>query len=584
MLFLGFRTARQQIHLTHQLLKSLNLLKMKAQTKKILFFIVATIMLLVTIYSALAIRINEVMYNPEADDNNKEFVEIYNEEWVNLSDYTINDSTSSDKLELIKSYNSSYSLIVEEGFNHTGINASIYSIGATIGNGLSNTADSISIIFNNTVIDHMNYSNSAKEGYSLEYLNGTFRQSTLLGGSPGYDNNFIANNLTEINATEENLTTNNSNSIENSNETEIYNSTEDYILENDTEINSIVEDNEEEIDEPANETKATNTTAINTTANNTDKEFFYIEIDKLIFLEGEKVKFKHNTKLKDFAIEYWIEDLFGNIIKNKLNTTNLNAKSFTPKLKNDVWVFVIKSIIRTNSSSYYNETMFIVKKENQSNDNLAVNSNAKNKSNEVSSKCSCDSKDNSSTNKSKEKSKLVYSILDLPQKTSVSGKLSFKLMIKGDDKEHKIKAWSYIYKGNRIFNTDESNVKEFAIGKQGTTKIELNNKLQEMIPGKYYAKIIVFVDGNEEKELEESFEIIEDLSKNSVSNLSKTIETKNQISNKENQQDAKKTPAYEDKEDVNPVYSSKSAISSDLVVYFLIGLFVVVVAIVISFK
>ena len=47
-----------------------------------------------------ALEISEVMYNPVGNDNNKEYVEIYSEEELNLSQYTIEDSSSSDHLSL----------------------------------------------------------------------------------------------------------------------------------------------------------------------------------------------------------------------------------------------------------------------------------------------------------------------------------------------------------------------------------------------------------------------------------------------------------------------------------------------------
>ena len=56
---------------------------------------------------------------------------------------------------------------------------------------------------------------------------------------------------------------------------------------------------------------------------NTQKEFY----------ENESIdfRFKLSEKVEDYKIEYWVENSFGNIIKNKRNTTNLNKKSFSPK-------------------------------------------------------------------------------------------------------------------------------------------------------------------------------------------------------------------------------------------------------------
>ncbi len=51
------------------------------------------------------------------------------------------------------------------------------------------------------------------------------------------------------------------------------------------------------------------------------------------FDNGEKIEFsiKLTTKEFDFIVEYWIENSDGKIIKQKINTTNTNKKSFTPK-------------------------------------------------------------------------------------------------------------------------------------------------------------------------------------------------------------------------------------------------------------
>ena len=46
-------------------------------------------------------------------------------------------------LELLLYHNATYSLIVEKDFDYSGINASIYSAGATIGDNLNNDEDVI---------------------------------------------------------------------------------------------------------------------------------------------------------------------------------------------------------------------------------------------------------------------------------------------------------------------------------------------------------------------------------------------------------------------------------------------------------
>lgn len=104
------------------------------------------IILLITISSVSALTINEINYNPESYDNNQEYIELYLENSTNLTDYIVEDLESSDSLELLQyNENSNYALIVEEGFNYSDLNCSIYSVGATIGGDLNNDQDFIFI-------------------------------------------------------------------------------------------------------------------------------------------------------------------------------------------------------------------------------------------------------------------------------------------------------------------------------------------------------------------------------------------------------------------------------------------------------
>ena len=124
-------------------------MKIKNKTKIIL--------LLFLIQNVNALQITEIMYNPEGSDNNQEYVEIYSEENLNLSEFIIKDSLSEDNLELFSSTDSNYYLIVEEGFNYTNLTAQIYSAGAAIGNGLNNEEEFILLIHNNTIKEIVHY-------------------------------------------------------------------------------------------------------------------------------------------------------------------------------------------------------------------------------------------------------------------------------------------------------------------------------------------------------------------------------------------------------------------------------------------
>ncbi|MEK6835258.1 MAG: lamin tail domain-containing protein [Nanoarchaeota archaeon] len=155
--------------------------------------------------------ISEVMYNPDGNDNNKEFVEIYSNDYNNLTNFSIEDlSGSKDTLKLTYHYNSNYSLIVEDGFNYTGINASIYTIGNTIGNDLHNDKDII-ILRDNTekILDVLAYYDNFggdDNGKSLEkislddYTNNyaNWKESILDGGTPGRENSVLSINFNDL--------------------------------------------------------------------------------------------------------------------------------------------------------------------------------------------------------------------------------------------------------------------------------------------------------------------------------------------------------------------------------------------------
>lgn len=162
--------------------------------RKILIYFLFLIIALIHV-SAM---INEVMYNPDGNDNNKEFIELYSEEPIDLSDFIIGDLDSNDTLEILQYYDSDYYLITEEGFNLSGIEASVFSAGATIGNNL-NTEDSIFLYHNNgTIIDSLSYTDDCESGYSLEYSNGSFYCSFYLGGTPGKENSIRNQDYSQI--------------------------------------------------------------------------------------------------------------------------------------------------------------------------------------------------------------------------------------------------------------------------------------------------------------------------------------------------------------------------------------------------
>ncbi len=158
-----------------------------------------------------ALTITEIMYDPPSpgSDNNREYIEVLSEEQIDLSEYQIEDLESRDNLTMLQQFNSSFYLIVEEGFNFTGINATIYSAGATIGNNLNNDGDVITLRNARGIQDVLIYSDALGangDGKSLCRTGTIFRTSlTPCTPTPGAPNEVInstpTNTTTPANAT-----------------------------------------------------------------------------------------------------------------------------------------------------------------------------------------------------------------------------------------------------------------------------------------------------------------------------------------------------------------------------------------------
>ncbi len=97
-------------------------------------------------FVSAGVYVSEIMYNPPGKDNNKEYVELYLD-GVDIENWTIADEKSSDRLIKLQEGASdcSVALIVEEGYDYSSIFCSVYNIGATIGNGLNNKGDTITL-------------------------------------------------------------------------------------------------------------------------------------------------------------------------------------------------------------------------------------------------------------------------------------------------------------------------------------------------------------------------------------------------------------------------------------------------------
>ncbi|MFC1753145.1 hypothetical protein ACFL96_07085 [Thermoproteota archaeon] len=556
------------------------------------------------------IRINEIMYNPEGNDNNKEFIEIYMETPVNLSGWIIADKASEDVLELIQHSESNYALIVESGFDITGINAAVYSAGATIGNNLDNTADEIFFFMPNATMvasAHYDCSIANNNGKSIEYIDSQWLESIETGGTPGQEN-------TEHNA-------------------------EDNGNDNNT---------------------------INNTTNQTTgcSMFFSVNTDKNLYNNSEKVKidFGLEENIEDFIIEYWAEDLAGNIAKAKYNTTNKNQKSWTPNIDEADKSFYVKAnlyadceqqdillnskkLITVQGEAKSDESSIVIRdvyigddetiefgkplrikldiyKGDESSSTVEIwieDLDSSEKVSDVSKltlyekfreyeitlpiqiKNNCNKKYSdgsytliveglnitekrevsiegvvsslcplSSAAADAEDTKISYELAEFTQDAVVGEEFTTKVSIANDEEKHAFTLWSYVYRGSRCYSGErEQNTITIDLDPGETRTVEINNVIEEAEPGEYKFKVKIQKD-----ELKTTTDLTEDIyisEKFSETNKSISFEimalvgSNNSTNKTANTTKQKKIPTGK------VIYQSSSAKAKNLAVYFIIG-------------
>jgi len=121
---------------------------------------------------------------------------------------------------------------------------------------------------------------------------------------------------------------------------------------------------------PINETTEENneeTPIINETKNMCDCKLEIIT-EKNIYENGETISFIikdcSNTTKYEEEIEYWVENIFGEITKNKLETTTKTPKSYTPRIQESEKTFLIKTKIN-NCTQIHKKIITIRNQEEQ---------------------------------------------------------------------------------------------------------------------------------------------------------------------------------------------------------------------------
>ena len=348
--------------------------------------------------SAYGLRFTEIMFNPNGTDTGREWIELHtneNDGCINLTAYRLFEEGTNHHIYAYDNSTSStyggdmscgYAIICSDYAkflldypNITSIlgkNVTLYKSSFS----LSNTGEYLAIKRDEDVIDEINYAYildamPISEGYSTEYLNDSWMQSSHTGGTPGYSDDDA--NVAAYNYTYYNITDNASNNNMTTNTTAITNSTADINI-SDTFENNTTNKSDENDDENYNETYSGNVS--NSLPNSSDvshecrasisiiikNESSTYPSYPSIYDNDVSIKFYNKILLSNetnisinslnYTIDYWIEDLAGNIVKNRVTTSNQDEKSFTPKVDESDKILVVKSIISSMTCNITNSS------------------------------------------------------------------------------------------------------------------------------------------------------------------------------------------------------------------------------------
>jgi len=314
------------------------------------------------------------MYNPPGNDNTKEFVEIYADYTLpNLTGFVIGDLSSNDTLTLVGDFKpSKYALIVEENASINNPSVSMYSAGKTIGNGLGNSGDTIFLWNTTSLITELSFNpilGGNGNGRSLELHNNILKDSGKVGGSPGDENSENYEDAPtdlSIQWNEMDLFT----FYEYNNLFTIYNNLPEHGSVSNISIQSEFSSNKSIVHKKSLTLYSSSQTSnvffthpgfyricgtilssipydINLSNNKICRDVevkdstlqsctldFSLTLEDKLWFDNSSVplNFTLSNESFPFQLDYWVEDLFGVVVKTKLTTNNVNKKSFNPHL------------------------------------------------------------------------------------------------------------------------------------------------------------------------------------------------------------------------------------------------------------
>lgn len=268
--------------------------------------------------------------------------------------------------------------------------------------------------------------------------------------------------------------------------------------------------------EETNETNATNETVTNGTCD------LSLEISSdLILISDEKQNYylvledkNCDQEEKEVDIEYWIEDLFGEMIKSEYTTTQSitcsknTSRQWTPKGIEDSEAFYIKANI-TNStcndsdlSNGYAEKLIVVKGE-KSGPYECPPCETK----ETACYCGSCPKCESEEEAEKEEEAKEFEILSCPEEVRKNEEIEIRMEVKNPSSNQRdYTVYSYVYEGNKILslgfygnfwlNTWDANKQNVSIPGNSSKTLTLKNRIAEdTTPGEYKLRVRIWLEG-----------------------------------------------------------------------------------------
>lgn len=491
------------------------------------FFILLLIVKLV-----FSVRINEVMYNPSGSDSDHEWIEIYNNgSDIDIRGWKFFENNQNHGLTLKQGNwtikNNSYAIIAEDWdtflLDYPNFNVTLFDSSFD----LKNSEGEFIAIKNGTTyfISNLTYNISIGangDGNSLQLVNETWYALTP---TPGTENIFIFNetqeNGTNITGKDLEITVNLNGVLDlfveyNSlfkitnkdhesgitdyiNVTVFYNISKKTLIKEDffniIDLNSYKTSQTGNIifNETGNYTicgQIINTTETNYNKNNdfvcknvliidTRKILCNVSIsistDNLIYNNSESIKFYNllNNESFLYKIEYWIEDLFNNLVKNKINTSNTNQKSWTPNIDESVQVFLIKNrIVELYCNDTYlddnsAEKLIIVKGEKKKESNISIDK--------------------------------IYLGSDNKAKFGESIRIRVNIY-KGEETKNNVKLW-FEDAGNKISKTTSTNLYTEFTNYDMTLAVQLDPNCNERKPNGMYKLYVSGFDLNDSRDV-----------------------------------------------------------------------------------